>query len=696
MKNGLNRLLAAAVVSCVLGCSSSDGQGGPGSGGVGTGATAGSGAQAGSGAYAGSGAIGGAGTSGGGGSAAGGAGGAMGGAAGSSGGAGGTTSCAHDVCTIGAPLAVGCDACVDKVCGADAFCCQAGWDDMCVGEASQFCGGICGSGGFGGAGGYGGDGGYGGGGYGGSGGSGGAGSCGYDSCRDGTGQCVKATETLCGKSGAACVDCTKLGSVCTQGYGCAECKPSCSGKKCGDSDGCGGACKVDCAAGQFCDVTGSMKPGCYTCGPTTCPNGCCTKDGQCVSGGVRNECGSGGQACADCGAQACVASKTSWPTKYACGACGAGCSPVYPGMLAMCQADGCGNLCPGAACDPQYGGTCQATGDSSATCAPQGFCDPYSCASGCCDYSGGWFSSKCVTGNLPSQCGSGAVQCVDCVAKGGSCDPKTKACTSCTPKCDAAASCGQADGCGGKCTSKNGGKCSGTGASCGDDGVCGCAMSGKALCYDADTKVQACIEVLADANNCGACGVKCPSGVACNGGVCDCGPGSLFCKSGDAKLPGVCTNLATDVKHCGSCATACPGTSCTAGKCGACAAGTTQCGYTNPVCADLTKDPLNCGQCQNACPNGVACVAGKCQCPTGQTSCYAKCTDTTNDAANCGACGVKCPTGVSCSAGQCQCPSGTTWCQSSGTCTNLTVDPKNCGKCGTSCPSNFCSSGKCL
>lgn len=697
MTKGLWGLICASALTCVAGCSSSD-AGGAGTGGAGTGASPGTGATAGTGAFAGAGgggtSSGGASGAGAGGVSGGGAGGSAGSAGGGAGGSGGTTSCDHDVCSMGGPLAASCDSCVGKVCASDPYCCQAAWDDMCIGEASQFCNGICGSGGFGGGGGFGGFGG--GGGFGGFGGSGGTGGCTYDSCRDGTGTCIQSTDAQCGKNGGPCVDCTKMGSVCTQGYGCAECKPKCEGKKCGDSDGCGGVCDVACGSGQFCSTKGTSKPGCYTCGPTTCPDGCCTATGQCVGGGKRNECGSGGAACADCGAQACVLQKGSFPYKFACGACGSGCSPTYPGMPPVCQADGCGSLCPGAGCDPKYSsGACTVTGDSSAQCQPSGFCDPFSCASGCCDYSGGFFNSKCVTGNLPSQCGSGSVQCVDCVSKGGSCDTKTKSCTNCTPKCDAAASCGQADGCGGKCTGKTGGKCQGAGAVCGDDGVCGCGMSGKALCYDSGTNTQSCIDVLADANNCGGCGAKCPAGVACNGGVCDCGPGSLFCKSNDPKVAGVCTNLATDPKHCGSCSTACPGTSCTGGKCGACAPGTTQCGYPTPVCADLQTDTANCGTCGNACPTGVACAGGKCQCPSGQTSCYAKCTDTATDAKNCGACGAQCPTGVTCSAGKCQCPAGTTYCSQSGTCTNLSVDPKNCGACGTSCPS-ACVNGKCF
>jgi hypothetical protein len=710
MQTKIAGLFGASVLACALGCGSSDpGAGTGGSGGgaasAGHGATAGFGGHAGTGAnagfggtgaHSGSGGVGGEGAGGAGGSAAGGFGGS---AAGGSGGSGGTTNCTHDLCAQGGPLAQGCDPCVGTVCSSDSYCCQSAWDDICISEASAYCNDLCGSGGFGG--GFGGAGGFGG--YGGSGGSGGGGGCSSVTCASGccdaSGTCVTShANDKCGLGGTTCVDCTAQGSVCSEyNYKCAECKPDCTGKQCGAADGCGGVCDGACPSGQFCSLNNQyVTNGCQTCNALSCPYGCCSADGQCVGGGDRHACGGGGKACTDCGSQACVSDTTSWPFTSKCGACGSGCQPQYPGMPAMCQSDGCGALCPGAGCDQSYGNqTCTLT-DQGAMCMSDDWCDPYQCASGCCDYSGGgWFSGgKCVTGNLPSQCGHGGVQCVDCVAQGGSCDTTAKSCTSCTPKCDAAWSCGQADGCGGTCTSKNGGKCQGTGAACDDKGVCGCTVSGQALCYDSSTSTSSCIDVQSDANNCGACGAKCPSGVACSGGQCQCPSGSLFCASSTSGSAGDCTNLGTDPEHCGSCTNQCPGTVCTGGKCGACPAGQTKCGYTNPICADTQTDTQNCGACSNVCPSGIACVGGACQCPGGQTSCNAKCTDLQTDAKNCGQCYTACPTGVACAGGQCQCPAGTTLCGSS--CTNLTVDPMNCGTCGNSCSSGFCNNGTCI
>jgi hypothetical protein len=59
----------------------------------------------------------------------------------------GTNNCAHDVCTTGLNLTMGCgDPCVDTVCLQDSFCCDIEWDLLCVDAAVQFCGANCGGG----------------------------------------------------------------------------------------------------------------------------------------------------------------------------------------------------------------------------------------------------------------------------------------------------------------------------------------------------------------------------------------------------------------------------------------------------------------------------------------------------------------------------------------------------------------------
>lgn len=524
-------------------------------------------------------------------------------------------------------------------------------------------------------------------------------SCDSTTCPNGCctadGHCITTwDDAACGKGGAPCVDCTLKGSLCGYGGLCAECTAHCDGKSCGQSDGCGGACKMDCAAGLTC-VVGSqlMKDGCYPCGPSTC-NGCCTATGACVGGGLRNECGGQGAACQDCGTQACTMDMQTYPFTHKCGPCGSMCQPPIPGQPAMCQADGCGGLCPGSSCDgsPGPGGaTCQITKGGWAQCVPSGFCDPYMCG-GCCGYSG--WNSTCEPGNLPSKCGTAGQGCVDCVALGTTCDPATRTCVGCTPQCSGASTCGKADGCGGICTGASG-SCP-AGASCNSQGVCECTGAGQSLCYDASYNTL-CLDTASDPNNCGTCNNKCPSGVTCTDGSCDCPVGKHFCQ-GQSYPPseGTCTNLASDPAHCGSCTQACPGTACVHGVCGKCPASTTACPYSDPpACADLMTDNDNCGACGNACPSGNPCVNGYCDCGGGMVNCNGTCLDVQTDPKNCGQCNQACPTGVQCQAGKCVCPGGTTLCM--GQCTNLQIDPKNCGQCGMTCMGGqTCLGGQCM
>jgi hypothetical protein len=51
--------------------------------------------------------------------------------------------CSHGACTTGDVLSPTCDACAAAVCQHDAYCCTTTWDAICVGEADQFCAGVC-------------------------------------------------------------------------------------------------------------------------------------------------------------------------------------------------------------------------------------------------------------------------------------------------------------------------------------------------------------------------------------------------------------------------------------------------------------------------------------------------------------------------------------------------------------------------
>ena len=54
-------------------------------------------------------------------------------------GSGGGPTCAHDICDQGAPLQSNCDSCVSQICAQDPYCCNTGWDHICVGYVESIC-----------------------------------------------------------------------------------------------------------------------------------------------------------------------------------------------------------------------------------------------------------------------------------------------------------------------------------------------------------------------------------------------------------------------------------------------------------------------------------------------------------------------------------------------------------------------------
>ncbi len=95
-----------------------------------------------------------------------------------------------------------------------------------------------------------------------------------------------------------------------------------------------------------------------------------------------------------------------------------------------------------------------------------------------------------------------------------------------------------------------------------------------------------------------------------DGGGQTCTPGLTLCN-------GACVDLAADAANCGQCAVACAAEQvCSNSACtSTCAAGQTPCGQ---ACVDLSTHILNCGACGNSCQTGQVCSAGQCVgAPTG-------------------------------------------------------------------------------
>jgi hypothetical protein len=194
--------------------------------------------------------------------------------------------------------------------------------------------------------------------------------------------CVPGTDpNQCGIGGQVCTDCTSQGGMCIsspQGQGgfcetqtgCSpgNCPGCCENDACvaGTSDtacGLGGQTCLDCAVSNATCGGGLCNQGPPVCNAQTCPFGCC--DGtNCLPGNLDTFCGSGGNACIDCGAsnESCSAGQT--------------CVGVAP--------------------------TCNATN-----------------CTGCCDQ-----TNTCQAGFIDTQCGQNGASCEDCtqIVPSSTCD----------------------------------------------------------------------------------------------------------------------------------------------------------------------------------------------------------------------------------------------------------------------------------
>jgi hypothetical protein len=197
-------------------------------------------------------------------------------------------------------------------------------------------------------------------------------------------------------------------------------------------------------------------------------------------------------------------------------------------------------------------------------------------------------------------------------------------------------------------------------------------------------------------------------------GTCECFPNYSECPGSDGGL--ICAEILLDNDNCGGCGLVCPtGESCLGGAC-TCHLTTCSNGDGGTFCTDPESDPLNCNRCGNPCPFlGMSCVLGECNC--GQdllTTAICPldggyvCADTTTDDNNCGGCGIVCAADQHCAApggagGVCVCDLDAgrgepllTLENCDGVCVDIDTDYDHCGGCtACSAPATQCVHGNC-
>jgi len=435
-----------------------------------------------------------------------------------------------------------------------------------------------------------------------------------------------ASKPICDTADGECVGCL-LSSDCPSGDICEnfECVPSCGGGQActnglscceggcidtvNDPDNCG-FCNNVCPPGESC-LGSACQP------PTGCEGGGCIPGDSCCGDICANLqtsnafCGNCETACAP--DESCVNGVCEGITTCVC-AVGESC---------------CGAICTSLESDPNNCGGCNVQ------CGPDTECEGGQCIVIMMGCNGGpscvGDQSCCQAGctdvetdpNNCSQCGFACPAGNTCVQ--GNCTPPA----SCNggPLCTGLEQCCKS-GCADIDTDPN--NCGGCGNPCPPKFTCAAGMctppascNGGPVC----TGVQQCCptgcsNVDTDPQNCGQCGTICGPGSTCVGGTCQTPPtcnGGPLCTNGEQCCAAGCTNTQTDPKNCSQCGLACPvGDTCVGGVCTqptscnggpACPVGDTCC---PSGCLDVTSDPKNCGGCGVVCGGGDMCIDSTC------------------------------------------------------------------------------------
>ena len=250
--------------------------------------------------------------------------------------------------------------------------------------------------------------------------------------------------------------------------------------------------------------------------------------------------------------------------------------------------------------------------------------------------------------------------------------------------------------------------------------------AGPPTCVGTKLCGSTCIDTALDRENCGGCGITCPSSEVCSVGACalTCGGGTTFCGTS-------CKETSTDATNCGACGHVCSaGLVCNGGTC------QVSCPDNRVDCSGSCIDPLtnrtHCGATTGCgtgdaggaagvtCNSGNVCGNGKClvSCPGTQVDCDGICVDPQSSPTHCGAtagcgsadaggaAGTACTAGNVCGNGTCQVSCPGTQINCGGVCVDPQTSLNHCGATGAcgngggtvgvACsPGNVCGNGTC-
>jgi hypothetical protein len=332
------------------------------------------------------------------------------------------------------------------------------------------------------------------------------------------------------------------------------------------------ASAVECAADASCPaeeicVRGWCMPDCATdadCPAGVCVAGVCEFEPEPWACAADADCPAG----STCEAGACVTVCT--PAAEVCNGVDDDCDGVVDEDCSSCAAGEtmCGAVCVDTLFDELNCGACATACAAGQTCL-RGVCIAGGCTSDAdCDDGDPATADTCVAGVCEH---------------GGTCVPAAEICNGLDDDCDGVI-----------------------------DEDCPCA-AGETMCG------TTCVDLAADAANCGACGMTCGVREVCEAGVCTAGgtgcTSDADCDDGDPATVDTCVagacehsggTCVPEVEICNGIDDDCDGV---VDEGCPCAAGETMCGS---VCVDLLFDNLNCGACGSACPAGMSCMRGIC------------------------------------------------------------------------------------